>query len=573
MAKRDAFVSANFGGGLDTQSGPENLDPTQLTVVENWRFMENGGVSTRLGHSLQADFGTDARIHNLFTHEPYDVLFGKSSTKIKQSLDAETWYDIGLTRTADEVEDFYSVEKDVHVSNQTDSYTRIAVSTVAAVASGSGTLSVRAGDGGKFSSATFYVRGIAITNGTLSGDDYSGCTGLTAAIAVGDIITQTSSPSGAPKASCLGLLEGSTLAGGVLANKSVLYYTAHATPDDPQFGYDYSANGASFKFMPTDIEDIGSITGGAIIVLKKGLHYASTFEVTSEELLTTEIHGTFGGVNNRCIVQGQKMTYLLDARNKRIVPIINDIDGVRVIDDPMNQKKNLDYPIQGFMADIDTNQEDSYCFYNPVTTEVKFIVYKNNLSYEVILQENIGRWSIDTGKNMRCRANFLGKEYSGSDNTDDIYLENDGYTDNGFPINHRLLSKVYTIDDKRITMEFLNFICGGILSSIGEFTIRMYVNDSKQYDEDFTADFLVEKGLMTRSSRSVAIGKGSIGQTQIGSGGIVPSGYRFTCPIDILFSGESFQFELQVTDEGTQMELRDARIDYETDNESILTHL
>lgn len=573
MVKRQSFVGEHCGGGLDTTSGPENLSPTQFTTSYNFRFTSNGSAATRLGHSLVTSLGTALPIDNLFTHEPYDVLFCKSGTGIYQSLDAATWYSIGITRTSGEIEDFLSVEKDVHVTNQTDSYSRIAVSTIAAVNSGAGTLSIRAGDGGKFASATFYVRGIAITSGTLSTDSYTGCSGLTASMAVGDIVTQVTTPSNAPKASCLGILEGSTLAGGVLANKSVLYYSAHATPDSPEYSYDYSANGANFKFMPTDIQDIGSVTGGALIVLKKGLHYASTFEVTSEELLTTEIHGTFGGVNNRCVAQGQKATYLLDAKNKRIVPIIADqSNGAQVIDDPMNQRKNLDYPVQGFMSGIDTNQSMSYAFFDPVRAEVHFVVLKNGLAYDVILQESIGVWTIDKGKNIACRANFLGKVYAGSDNNDEIYLDNDGTTDNGIPINYQLVSKIFTVDDKRVSMEFLNFYCGGILSTLGQFTLRMYANDMEAFNQDIDADTLVANGLMSRSS-GVPIGQGQIGAVQIGTGGTSPSGFRFTYPPDILFSGESFQFELEITDESTQMELRDFRIDFETDNESIFTHL
>lgn len=574
MPKRQNIVAPNYGGGLNTSEGPEiskdGLSPTQLTQAYNWRFTGSGGCSTRTGFELQSNIGTSAKIDNLWTHEPYSVMFGKSDTAIYQTLDGLTWYTIGVTRTATETEDFSSIEKDVHVTNATDSYTRIAVSTISAINSGAGTMSVRVGDGGKFASATFYVRGTAITGGTISGDNYTGLSGLTGSMAIGDIVTQTTAPSGAPKATCLGLLEGATLAGGVSANRAVLYYSAHATPDNPEFAYDYSANGASFKFLPTDIVDIGSITGGAIIALKKGLHYASTFEVTSEELLTTEIHVNFGGINNKCLVQGQKMTYLLDARNKRIIPIISDVNGVSVVDDPLNQRKNLDYPVQGFMSTIDTDQTNSGTSFDPVTTEVKFTVIKNGISYDVVFQENVGRWSIDLGKNFRCRALFNGRIWAGSDSSDDIYLENEGYTDNGVEINHRLVSAVYTVDDKRMTMEFLNFICGGILSTLGEFTLRMYVDDTKVFDELITADELVLKGLMSRTS-GTPIGAGTVGDTTIGSGGTAPTGYRFTCPYDILFSGESYQFEIEIMDEGTQMELRDSRLDFETENETILS--
>ena len=575
MVKRDSFVAESYSGA-DYSSGAENLDPSWLPVAENWRFTNLGGAATRTGFELYADLGTSAAVDSIHTHEPYSVMFAKSGTAIKQSLNGTTWYDIGVTRTATEIDDFLSVEKDVHVSNPTDNYTRIAVTTLrTAITVASTEIDLRVGDGGKFgTSGTVYIEGDSISYGGRTGDQLTSVTNISASHSVGAIITETSAPSSAPKASCLGLLEGATLAGGVAANRAYLYYSAHATGDNPEFAYDYTANGANFAPpFPTDIVDINSITGGSIIALKKGIHYASTFDVNSEELLITEIHNQFGGVNNRCLVQGQKMTYLLDAKNKRIVPIVNDQNGVNVLDDPNKQKNNLDYPVQGFMAGIDEDQSLSSTSFDPVTTEVVFTVYKNGFSHDVVLQENVNKWSIDIGKNFKCRTNFNGKSICGSDYNAEIYLNNSGLTDNTVGIHHRLLSPVYNIDDKRVTMEFLDYVCGGLLSSLGEFTLRMYVNDLKVFDQLVTADMLVAANLMSRSS-GTPIGSGSIGPRSIGSGGASPpTGYRFTYPPTVLFSGETFQFEIEIFDEGTAMELRDSRLDYETDGESVFTHL
>lgn len=573
MVKQDSFIAPDYGGGVDYTSGPENLSPTQLALGENWRFTNKGGFSTRLGTEQIGDLSTSAAVDNMFTHEPYNVMFAKSDVKIKQSVDGITWYDTGLTRTATEVEAMLSVDKDVHVSNQVDSYTRIAVSTLAAdVAIGAGSFVLRTGDGVKFTSGTAYIDGEALTVASgPPGSDTCTLTGTAAAAHLtGAIVTQTTAPSGAPKASCLGLLEGSTLAGGVLATPSVLYYSAHATPTNPEYAYDYVANGAGFKSMPSDIKAIGSVNGAQIIVLKKGVHAATTFDVTTEALLTNEVHANFGGVNNRCIVQGQRSTYLLDGANKRIVPLVNDINGIRVIDDPMEQENNLDYPVQGFMKYIDQDQSGSFNFFDAARAEVKFCVLKNGIRYDVLFQESIGRWVIDIGANFKSRTNFKGDVVSGSDTDGTVYVENSGYTDNGVPIFHRMRSPTYNADDKRITLEFLKYICGGILSSLGEFRLKMYANDALLYDQTITADSLVAKGLMVRANGQ-QIGSGAIGQAAIGSGGEAPTGYRFTCPVGILFSGESFYFEIEIFDEGTQAEFRDSRVDYETDGELIAT--
>jgi hypothetical protein len=501
-------------------------------------------------------------------------MFCKSGTKIYQSTDGETWYDIGVTRTASEQDYFYSFGKDVYVTNKTDAFLRIAVSTLAnAITPGSTTLDLRPGDGSFFTngSAVVYIDGDEINYTAISTDQLTTVSNIATNHAAGAIITQTSTPSGAPKGSCIGELEGSLLVGGVSANPAVLYYSAAATLSNPEFAYDFTGNGAGSKLMPSDVRAIGSVTGGALIGLKKGIYYADQFQLDTGALVTRPLSIVHGVSNANAFAQGDRRTYVLTNTN-RFMPILSDANGVRIADDQTNDRNNIDYPLRSPLNDIDEDQSLSFTHYDPVNAEISASVLTASISQELILNEDLGKWSIDIGKDYQCKTNFLGRVYAGSDNTDSIYLDNEGMNDNGIEISHRVLSPLYTIDDKRITMECLTFVFGGLLSSQGQFVLRMYVDDSKVYDETITADELVEKGLMSRSS-GTPIGSGTIGNTTIGHGGSAPTGYRFTCPIEILFTGETFQFEIEIFDEGTQMELRDSRLDYEYETDTTLTHL
>lgn len=564
-----SVVASNYGAGLDATSGPENLAPEALTVAQNVRYSNGGGVYTRMGFEVKnSNLGSNAKVDAIHTHEAYDVMFCKSGTKIYQSTDGITWYDIGVTRTASERECFYSFGKDVFASNKTDPFLRIAVSTlVNAITAVSTDIDVRAGDGGSFTNgaAIVYIDGDEINYNGVTTDELGSATNIAANHAAGAIITQTSTPSGAPKGSCIGELEGSLLVGGVSANPSVLYYSAASTAANPEFAYDFTGNGAGSKLFPTDVMAIGSVTGGALIGLKKGIHYADQFQLDTGALISRPLTTTHGVSNAYAFAQADKRTYVL-TNTKRCLPIMSDADGVRIEDYEDDDRRNVDYPVRSILNTIDEDQTLSFDHYNPVKAIVAFAVLKSGISQELVLHEDLRKWAVDTGKTFSCKTNFKKRVYAGSDNDDKVYLDDELTTDDTIPILHRIVSPIYTRDDKRISSEYLKFTFGGLLSGIGSFDFRIYVDGTLAINENITAEELVARGLMSLSS-GVPLGSGLVGAQTIGSGGNSPTVYSFTLPYEMLLSGETIQFEWEIFDEGTAFELLDSRLDAETSNE------
>lgn len=567
--KQYSIVAQNYAAGLDATSGPENLPPEALTVAQNVRYSNAGGVFTRMGFEVKnAALGSNAKVDTIHTHEAYDVMFCKSGTKIYQSTDGVTWYDIGVTRTASERDFFYSFGKDVFVTNKTDSFLRIAVSTLATALTGVSTeVVVRAGDGSQFTNgaAVIYIEGDEINYNGVTTDTLGSATNIAASHAAGTIITQTSTPSGGPKGSCIGELEGSLLVGGVSANPAVLYYSAASTAGDPQFAYDFTDNGAGSKLMPSDVVAIGSVTGGALIGLKKGIHYADQFQLDTGALITRPLTVTHGVPNAFAFAQTDKRTYAL-TNTKRVVVILSDADGVRIADDDQDDRRNIDYPIRSILNNIDEDQSLSFDHYDPVSAHAIFSVLKDGISQELVLNEDLGKWSVDIGKVFSCKTNFKKRVYAGSDNAGKIYLDSELTTDDTLPILHRIVSPLYTMDDKRYSSEYLKFTFGGKLSGAGSFTLRMYVNGALADSIAVTAQQLVEKGLMSLLS-GVPLGSGTVGAVTLGTGGSAPTVYTFPFPYEMLLSGESIQFEWEIFDEGTSFELLDSRLDAETSNE------
>jgi hypothetical protein len=569
MPKSYSVTARNYGGGMNATSGAESLPPEALTLAQNMRFNKDGGVFTRMGFELKGSVGSSAKIDTIHTHEANDVMFCKSGTGIYHSLDGITWYSIGVTRTAGERDFFHSKGKDVYATNKTDGFLRISVSTLAASITGASVaIDLRPGDGDGFTNgaAVIYIEGDSINYTAVSTDQLTTVTNIAANHASGAIVTQTTSISSAPKGTCIGELEGSLLVGGVSANPSVLYYSAAATEANPEFAYDFTDNGAGSKLMPSDIKGIGTITGGVLIGMKKGIHYADSFQIDTGALVTIPISSSHSIPNAFCFAQADKKTYAYTG--SRCIPIVNDVNGVRIEDytEPGQDQLNIDYAVRSILNASDEDQTLSFTHFDPPKAEVSFSVIKDGISQELVLNEDLGKWSIDIGKVFGCKTNFKKRVFAGSDGDDSVFLDGELTTDNTIPILHRVLTPIYTQDDKRISSEYLKFTYGGMLSGAGSFTFRIYVGGQLALAEPVTSDDLIAKGLMSLSA-GVPLGTGLVGTATIGYGGSSPTVYPFTFPYEMLLSGEQIQFEWEIFDEGTSFELRDSRLDAETSEE------
>lgn len=562
MPSSFSFSATSFSS-LDTSSGIENLSPMvnrpdscTLSAAYNVRFTENGGVRNRDGYTSVADLATSVKVDDCVTLPVWNVSFWKSGTTIKYGyktdIDAGTTYTTGLTRTATEKDFLFAHERNVYALNETDAFTRIAVSRLTAVNSGAGTFSLETGDGDFFSSGTVIIRGVSVTGGTLSGDDMTGTSGLTGSMAVGDIVIQTSTPSGAPKGYCMGELEGSALVG----KGDTVFASLPSTDQEPELFYDFNlSNGATAKRLSGRVRCIKSGLRVALIGMLDGIDVASGFEPATGALLTLPLSRVHGVPNNRCIVEMDNKFAIL-TNEGRILIALNGLNGFELIDNP-NTRQNFDYPIAEYIKKNkdQTDNSQNFLHYNPVTKILKAtILMKSGLTEDMVAQTDIGAWSIDDSKNMRCRLNLQGYEYAGDDSDDKIYQDDYGYTDNGFPIISRITTGKMRLGKKGITGDYLMFTYGGVLSENGQFYKRLIYNDSVD-EELIMAEDLIEDGQM-RVMESVSLGEGEMGAEIIGGEGSETEVFQFDIPCEIMFEAESVQIEFEISDDGAKAEFR-----------------
>lgn len=551
---------------------PNKPSAAKLYVGENIEFTNKGAIRTRKGFESLGTTGSGAAIDNIFTHLPYSVLFVKSGTAIYQSFDGITWYSIGATRTATERDIFHSIDKDVHVSNQTDNYIRIAVSTLAEdITVATTSFDIRAGDGGKFTdgSATLYIEGDEINYTGTTGDQIDGVTNIATNHSTGAIVTQVTTVSTSLKGQTLSDTAGKTLVSAIKGDPYVIWYSDTKTYTNPELAYAYTGGSSGNIYMQSPVVQLADAGEKTIIIQDGRIDYTSDITGTIPYYPVSKSHG---GLNNRCAVQGDRFLYIL-TNTGRILPVIYDDQGVYIADKTLPDYKKLDYPIRSFLADMSTSQTGAYGFFDPSTSTVTFVVNIDGIYIELKYQEDVGAWSVDKGKNIGCRTYVNGVIYGGSDNMDEIYKDNYGLTDNTIPIYSRILTGILSADERRITFDADNLVLGGLLSDAGKFTMRLHFysgGNQASLEKVVTAADLKALGLMSISGSGIPIGSGQIGAQRIGYGGDASEAYRFTFPFEFLNECDGIQLEIEVTDEGSVLELSNFRIEAETDAKLLL---
>lgn len=564
----DFNFTATAYSTLDVTSGIDNLSPQvnkpgscTLSNARNVRFRSEGGVGNRSGFTQLVDMATSAKVDDSTTLKKYDVTFWKSGTKIhvatKAQLDLGLSYDIGLTRTATEKDFLYPHESDVYATNETDNFTRIAVSKATLVIADSDVV-ITVDDIGQFAaSGTIYVNGDSIAYTGVSGSTLTGVTGIaTGGHAVNSIITQTSTPSGAPKGYCMGDLEGSALIG----KGASLYSSLPSTDQEPELFYDFNiANGAVVKRLQGDIKCIKTGLKVAMIGMIDGIDVSEGFEPNTGALITVPLTRVHGIPNNRCIIEMDNKFALL-TNEGRILIAAQGLNGFELIDNP-NTKQNFDYPVSKYIKDNKDQEDNSQNFvhYNPASKLLKAtILMKSGLTEDIVCQTEIGAWSIDDSKNIRCRTNVQGAEYAGDDSDDKIHRDEYGTTDNGTPIISTITTGRLRLGSMGITGDYLGLTYGGVLSANGIFKQRIIYNSTID-ETEVTAEEMVELGQMSLES-GISLGEEGMGAEVMGGEGVATEVFSFNRPVEIMFEAEFVQLEFEISDEGGKLEIRSFEI-------------
>lgn len=565
--QRIIYDARHMAKGLDMRSA-RNLAYGAISDGNAMRYIKDTGIYTGPGYFRMCDLGSSARVDDLFgaANETLKSLWAKSGTKIYHNVHNENPnpYDIGLTLTATERQAFLEVRNgDILTFNQTDAPSRVALAVLTAAVTDltTGSMTVGAGNIDKFAaSGTVYAKGVSYT---YSGKSATALTGLgggplpTGGLAVGDLISQTSQPTtmANQKGTSGMFLEGSTLIAGVKGREDVIYASAVATFDNPEYAYDFDGHGASAKVMPNAV--VGMIKGSTLgyIFGHRWVESTSGFDVETGILNSDPVSPDYGAYNARCIVNmGGRIAFMGEGRLIPITITLNQF-GVSI----GKPDEDFDAPIRPWLERFDPSSEqtDVACLNFDLRQGLLNITgaVDGNIEtrcYQTL--DGIKAFTPTEARPVRCYAFFDGNTYFGDNSQDLVYKNNVTRTNNGFAILHSCKTgwlESYQRTGKRgkmdVMSDFLEF--DGYMSAGLEFTVNIYTEGNQTtpaYSIDLD-DSLIDNPV------GVAIGTKSVGTTIIGGGDSTPDlAFHYSCHIDLngLSSGQYMIEWVTVTEAG-----------------------
>src|SRR3990167_5061084 len=129
----------DFSLGLDLRS-QKNLKYGQISGARSVRYEKGAGIMTGAGFRVSATPVADVRVDGMKENTVYSSLWIKTGTKVQYSEDAVTFYDTGVTVTADRITAMVMQGNgDMMVSNNIDTPLSYAVARLAVAITSSST--------------------------------------------------------------------------------------------------------------------------------------------------------------------------------------------------------------------------------------------------------------------------------------------------------------------------------------------------------------------------------------------------------------------------------------------------
>lgn len=561
MTQRIEFSAPSLSVGFDLNGEGRNLKNGTLIDGSALRYIRKEGFELGpCGYRNIVSLGTSAKVDTLFGSKSQlsKSLWSKSGTKLFNTVQIEgKKYTVGLTLTTTERNFMIEAENgDIFTFNQIDAPARVATAALTAdTASDVGVLTVGTGMIDKFAaSGTVYVRGSPVTYSGKSGGTLTGLTGIPAGgVVTGDLLTQTTTPStfAIAKGTCGMIVEGAMLVGGVKGFENVLYQSAPANDDNTQFLWDFTDNGATASILENPITAAIKGTSVGYIFSDSSIKATTGYDLTTNVLRIDDVTQLFGAYNPRCVANVGGRAFALG--KNRLVPLNFYIDQSAAQKTGIDE--NFDTPIRPWIEQFDTdNSGHAFLDYNSVKGLVTIAgKIDGRLSIRRFdARDGIKLFTPEDVRPARCYTSFDGTSYFGNNSTDKVYIDNEGFTNDGYPIVHRARTSRMEAG-KETLLDVLKL--DGFMSNSCETTLNLYVNGNF----DTAAYTLVIDDSFITSAAGQPIGNRTRGLFMPGgdTSEIPTLKFPFKADIDLTgLSGDDFSLEFIVTKLGAFLQLK-----------------
>lgn len=557
-------ISARKFTGWYPTLGASNLSPEQLIKAENMRFLPEGGMATRPGYEdseINLSSYSFTRIRGMFYIAKYNILWiagdDGTNTKLVYALSDDTVYDSGLSNTTAKEYDFDEYLGDLYYVNGVENPGVIFTSsTSGSTASASTTVNLRPGDGIKFpSSGTGSINGDTFTWGGKTGDQLTGCAGISGVKADGSIVisTATYTPGITDPTTIAFWIESNNLGGDTetpwtwefskIADSTNLDYVRNFTAGGTEGTEIVGGDNGIKKFVPTK-DYMYIFTGNAVYFTPKDNVNATTGARIPEPLTKQ-----YGIPNFRCAVVMEGLVAFWTG--ERLIPIQivveNGASSVEVND-------KFDLPIRTFLSSLSTDHTEDWLHYNPRQRLLKLGITHEGAKKVVVYDFKSKAFSLDTGKSYGMMVNaFDGKSFAGSEFDGTIWIDEQGLSDNGGTIAHSWEGGSL-VEHAFATLRRARYY--GKMGDNSEAIVTLYNNQS-------SFERTITDTSATITGDASPVGSAGVGTSGVGDGGSVIDSFDFDYPIRCLRTGTKFKHSGICEGEGFFFQIDGIELDFE----------
>ncbi len=549
------FRADDMSLGLNEQSD-RRLKLGEIASGLSARYERGSAIFTGPGFRESAKPTASVRIDAMTEATVFPAMWIKNGTTVQYSTDAVTFRDTGATvtnniRTA-MLEDG---DGNVFVINQTDTPLRFAASKLSTDFDATDT-TIDLGDSAQVAKMT--ATGDVVIDGTTytySGKSAGTLTGISqphTAQTAGDLVVQKTGENPSTfveeKGNVMMEFQSRFLVAGVKNKEHIVFYSAAATLANPEFFWDFDANGASSKYMPGKITGMISGLGKGYIFTQKQVIQASDFN-SSGALLTIPISNTYGCYNPRCVVDMDGVIAFLG--QKRLIPITLQLTPDATAAPFLGE--DFDKRIRPWLDSHDdsTEQGDAFLKWDSAQKILKIGAVVNGALETRVLDAQANAFAPQDNRSVASSTMFLGRSFFGHRDNGKVYEDDLGRTNDTIPISHKWATGRIEHDKGRRHMQAYKFEMEGWMTQASEFTWRVFIDGSSAaaVTKEFDDSVIV-------SSQGTALGVRGVGINVIGlpEGGVEAFPFRANIILRGL-EGEDFKFEWEVTKEGAFLQL------------------
>lgn len=265
-----------------------------------------------------------------------------------------------------------------------------------------------------------------------------------------------------------------------LSASNVLKASRSISLTNPEYAYDWAGVGSYQIIYDTEIGALTSTLWGLYVFTKNKVEYLSAWNSVSGLSLPIWRGGEV--MNQFCAVSsGEKIFYLTKNLEIETINFISGTSDTQV--GRLSSQKIVN--IREYLQDLDLEQPTAYAFNNRNEQNIQFFVRREGSQYNdvcIIYDLVNDTWNIDTGRAFSYVVEYNQRYYTFSDLNASVYLDGEGYTDDGNDIDS--LGETQNMNLRSPTQKiFGGFYTAGAISQLSKINYSVEIDELSVFNQ------------------------------------------------------------------------------------------